>query len=121
MGVSGFEIDVDAQSVAGDGDREVQEGEGGVRDGPGEFEVEMKSVDEVDILHSKDSKNCRCWSQSQYSVELEEHGRSDSIRGAGELTFQVGILHPDLKGPDRNIDFPAPLMLPDLLCSSSST
>eukprot|EP00061_Rhincodon_typus_P018413 g47579.t1 len=39
MGVGGFEIDVGAEMVTRYGDREVQEGEGGIRDGPGEFEV----------------------------------------------------------------------------------
>eukprot|EP00061_Rhincodon_typus_P006067 g26306.t1 len=52
------EVDVDElgewiaflQEVARDGDGEDQEGEGGVRDGPGEFEVGMKDVGEVDEL-----------------------------------------------------------------------
>eukprot|EP00061_Rhincodon_typus_P009295 g32690.t1 len=34
--------DVDAETVTGDGDGEVQKGEGGIGDGPGEFEVGVK-------------------------------------------------------------------------------
>eukprot|EP00061_Rhincodon_typus_P011105 g35883.t1 len=43
-------MDVGAKSVAGDGGREVQEGEGGIRDGPGEFQIRVKDVGEVDEL-----------------------------------------------------------------------
>eukprot|EP00061_Rhincodon_typus_P015233 g42793.t1 len=57
-------------------------------------------------------------------VELEEHSRPGSIRGARNLTFRVRTL---LQKSEfrrrvltRNINFPAPLMLPGLLCSSSS-
>eukprot|EP00061_Rhincodon_typus_P011297 g36207.t1 len=50
MGVGEFEIDVGAEVVTRDGDREVQEGEGGIRDGPGEFEVGVEGVGKVDEL-----------------------------------------------------------------------
>eukprot|EP00061_Rhincodon_typus_P015717 g43554.t1 len=33
---------------------------------------------------------------SQYSVDLEEHNRPDSIRGAGKSMFWVGTLHQDI-------------------------
>eukprot|EP00061_Rhincodon_typus_P013303 g39596.t1 len=50
MGVGGFEIDVGVEAVTRDGDGEVQEGEGGIGDGPGEFEVGVKGVSKVDEL-----------------------------------------------------------------------
>eukprot|EP00061_Rhincodon_typus_P017549 g46285.t1 len=42
VGVGGLEINVGVEVFTTDGDREVQEGEGDIRDGPGEFEVGVK-------------------------------------------------------------------------------
>eukprot|EP00061_Rhincodon_typus_P018010 g46988.t1 len=47
MGVSGFEIDVGVEMVTRDGDGDVQEEEGGIGDGPGEFVVGVKGADEL--------------------------------------------------------------------------
>eukprot|EP00061_Rhincodon_typus_P007816 g29880.t1 len=49
MRVGGFEIDVGVEAVTRDGDGEVQEVEGGIRDGPSEFVVGVK-VDELFML-----------------------------------------------------------------------
>eukprot|EP00061_Rhincodon_typus_P007078 g28383.t1 len=50
MGISVFEIDIGVEVVTRDGDRGVQEGEGGIGDGPGEFEVGARGVSKVDEL-----------------------------------------------------------------------
>eukprot|EP00061_Rhincodon_typus_P006210 g26603.t1 len=50
MGVNGFKMDVGGELVTGDGDRDVQEREGGVRNGPDEFEGRVESVGEIDEL-----------------------------------------------------------------------
>eukprot|EP00061_Rhincodon_typus_P008243 g30687.t1 len=42
VGVAGLEIDVSFRVFTRDGDREVQEGEGVIRDDPGEFEAGVK-------------------------------------------------------------------------------
>eukprot|EP00061_Rhincodon_typus_P008024 g30260.t1 len=49
VGVGGLEIDV-VEVVTRDEDGKVQEGEGGIGDGSGEFEVGVKGVSKVDEL-----------------------------------------------------------------------
>eukprot|EP00061_Rhincodon_typus_P018647 g47894.t1 len=49
-------------------------------------------LQQIQALKSRDSKNCRCWSQRQHGMELEEQSRPGSIRGAGKLMFRVGTL-----------------------------
>eukprot|EP00061_Rhincodon_typus_P003608 g20509.t1 len=50
MGVGGLEIDIGFVAVTRDGDREVQEREGGIGESPGEFEVVVTGVSKVDEL-----------------------------------------------------------------------
>eukprot|EP00061_Rhincodon_typus_P017765 g46612.t1 len=48
VGVNGFEMDVIGESVTRDG--EIQEGEAGVRNSPGEFDSVVEGFGEVDDL-----------------------------------------------------------------------
>eukprot|EP00061_Rhincodon_typus_P018218 g47307.t1 len=50
VGVGWLEIDVGVEVVTRDGNGEVQEGEGGIGDGPGELKVGLKGVCKVDEL-----------------------------------------------------------------------
>eukprot|EP00061_Rhincodon_typus_P010708 g35211.t1 len=50
VGVGGLEIDVGVEAVTRDGNREVQEGDRGIRVGLGELEVGVKGVSKVDEL-----------------------------------------------------------------------
>eukprot|EP00061_Rhincodon_typus_P017942 g46884.t1 len=50
VGAGGLEIDVSFEAVTRDGDGKVQEGQGGIRDGPDGFEVGVKDVSKVDEL-----------------------------------------------------------------------
>eukprot|EP00061_Rhincodon_typus_P008614 g31375.t1 len=86
MGVSGFEIDVGAEMVTGNGDREVQEGEGGVGDGPGEFEVRVKAVSKVDELF-KLLMGARGSADTVINV-VEEKGRNGA-----SVTAEEELLH----------------------------
>eukprot|EP00061_Rhincodon_typus_P015067 g42536.t1 len=57
--------------VTGYGDKEVQEREGGIRDGPGEFEVGVKGASKVDEMF-------------KLLLGLDVHGE-DEVLEAGEL------------------------------------
>eukprot|EP00061_Rhincodon_typus_P015416 g43074.t1 len=61
MGVGGFEIDIRVELVTGDG-------EGGIGDGPGEFEVGVNGVSKVDEL---------------FKLVMEARGRADSYQCHG--------------------------------------
>eukprot|EP00061_Rhincodon_typus_P006271 g26737.t1 len=50
VGVGGLEIDVSFEAVNRIGDGELQEGEGCMGDGPGEFEVGVKRFSKIDEL-----------------------------------------------------------------------
>eukprot|EP00061_Rhincodon_typus_P007954 g30140.t1 len=86
VGVDGFETDIGANSVGGDGDGEVQEGEGGVRDGPGEFEVRVKGVGEVDELFEL-FVGARSSTNTVINVVEEE------VRAGANVTAEEGLFH----------------------------
>eukprot|EP00061_Rhincodon_typus_P014452 g41475.t1 len=90
MGVSGFEIDVGAESVTGDGDREVQDGEGGVGDGPGEFEVGVKGIGEVDEL-------IKLLMRAQGSTITLISIAEEEVRDGAHVTVEEGLFHVSYK------------------------
>eukprot|EP00061_Rhincodon_typus_P003259 g19653.t1 len=90
MGVGGLEIDAGFEAVTRDGDREVQEGEGGIRDGPGEFEVGVRSVSKVDELF-KFLVGIQGSAYTVIDVAEEEVGNSASVTAEEDLFHIIRI------------------------------
>eukprot|EP00061_Rhincodon_typus_P013296 g39585.t1 len=83
--VGGSEIGVGIEMVARDGRGAVQEGEGGIVDGPGEFEVRVKGVGKVDELFKL--IGARGSADTVISVAEEE------VRDDASVTAEEGLFH----------------------------
>eukprot|EP00061_Rhincodon_typus_P010142 g34205.t1 len=87
MGVNGFETDVSGDLVIRDVDGEVQEEEGGIRNGPCEFEGTVEGVGEIDelfelLMGTRDSTDIVINVVEKEGLNV--HGE-DEVLGAGEL------------------------------------
>eukprot|EP00061_Rhincodon_typus_P003446 g20092.t1 len=87
VGVGGLEIDISFEVVARDGNGEFQEGERGIRYGPGELEVGVKGVSKIDEL-SKLLMGVRGRAKTVIDVTEKEVGDSASV-AAEEGLFHV--------------------------------
>eukprot|EP00061_Rhincodon_typus_P004354 g22374.t1 len=94
VGVSGLEIDISFKVDTRDGNREVQEGERGIRDGPGELDVGVEGVSKVDELF-KLLVRAQGGADTVIDVAEEEVGDSASVAAEAASTLnRCSSAHP---------------------------